>query len=112
MTLPENRSALPFAWSWEKLAVWLLFGALVYALRPVFSTLFMTYIMSYAAHRVVSFLTGSPHEARQGFRRLVICIVYLASLGIGFLVAQSVVPRAVAQGKWLLGQLTDINFDR
>ncbi|MBI3890421.1 MAG: AI-2E family transporter [Candidatus Wallbacteria bacterium] len=111
MTSSENRSVLPFGWSWETVSIWALVLAVFYALQPVFGILFMTYIMSYAANRVVRLLTGDS-SSRLWFRQPVVAIVYTSTLAAGFLVAQSVIPRAIEQGKWLLSQVSSMNLER
>ncbi|MBI4865824.1 MAG: AI-2E family transporter [Candidatus Wallbacteria bacterium] len=111
MTSADQPSSLPFGLSRETVTIWALVMGVLYALEPVFEILFMTYIMSYAAHRAVTLLTGNRAD-RIWFRQTIVVVVYLATLAAGFLVAQSVIPRAIEQGKWLLSQVSSMSLER
>jgi predicted PurR-regulated permease PerM len=110
---PQTRSWLPFGLTLEQVSIWLLFLGIVWALRHFFAIVFMTYIMSYVAERIVRVLMRDPDGlSTRWIRKPIIGIVYLTALAMGYLVAQSVFPKAVDQGKWLLSQVNEINLEQ
>ena len=106
----EPRSRLPFGLSWEKVVIWTLFGGTVYSLRHFFDIVFMTFLMSYLAQRLVRFVGGGRWE--HWTRRPAIVVAYTAAVAGVYFAGQFVLPRAVEQGKWLLGQVQTLNLDR
>ena len=114
MSPADSRPALFSGLSYEKAVIWLTFGAMVWASRPFFAIVFMTFIMSHVAFRLVRFL--SPRDDGSGRARRIhqaVCLlVYVVALAVGGLAAYAIVPRAIEQGKWLLGQLPSVNLER
>lgn len=111
----RRRSPLPFGLSWEKLIIWAMFAGLAYALREFFTIVFLTFIFSYIAHNVVSFLTGAAGRQKDEEHWAhvpIVLIVYLAAISVGYLATQSVVPLAVDQGKWLLGHIQTLDLEK
>ncbi len=108
----ETRFRLPFGVSLEKLLIWALFAAVVYSIRQFFSIVFMTFIMSYLAGRVVGGTTRFlGRSAEHWIRRPIVFVVYLGILALGYLAGQGVLPRALDQGRWLLETVQKIDLE-
>jgi predicted PurR-regulated permease PerM len=106
----ETRSRLPFGLSWEKVVIWTLFGATVYSLRHFFDIVFMTFLISYVAQRMVRFVGRGRWD--HWSRRPTIVVLYLAAFAGVYFTGQFTLPRAIEQGKNLLGQVQNLNLDR
>jgi predicted PurR-regulated permease PerM len=109
-THSETRARLPFGLSWEKVVIWTIFGLTVYSLRHFFDIVFMTFLMSYVAQRLVRFTGRGRWE--HWSRRPTIVLLYTTALAGVYFAGQFVLPRAIEQGKWLLGQVQNLNLDR
>jgi predicted PurR-regulated permease PerM len=110
----QSRSKLPFGVSWEKVVIWGLFGGVVYSLRHFFAIVFLTFIMTYLAERLVGATTRTLTGGRQRhwIRKPVIVVLYTAALMMIYVSGQYVLPRAIDQGKWLLVQVQTIDLER
>jgi predicted PurR-regulated permease PerM len=114
---PQNPGSfrLPFGLTVERATIWLFLLLIAYSLRSFFTTVFMTFILSYVVHNLVTVLIGAKkHPEREDLkvRKWVIVLVYLVALLVGYGIAQSIVPLAVEQGRWLTTQLPQINPDK
>lgn len=105
---------LPFGLSFEQLTIWVVVFGVLWVLRDWISIVFMTYIMSYVANRIVGFLIrdGHPERSERWTRKPVVAIVYLTALAVGYLFVQTVFPLAVQQGRWLLEELNLVDLGR
>jgi predicted PurR-regulated permease PerM len=74
----------------------------------------MTFIMSHVAFRAVRVLTPRDDGSARARRvhQAVCLLVYLVALAVGGLTAYAIGPRAIEQGKWLLGRLPTVNLER
>jgi predicted PurR-regulated permease PerM len=95
----------------RRLAIWILFLAVVYLARDFFFTAFMTFLFSYLTLAVVGrgMQRLSPDRERPWLRRLltvsVFVLVPLALVGVGLLVG----PRLIDQGQRLAGWLGHVS---
>ncbi|MBI4859220.1 MAG: AI-2E family transporter [Candidatus Riflebacteria bacterium] len=114
MTELDPRSAPLIDLSREKIFIWLLFGGLVYALRDFFSIVFMTFMMTVLAQRLVAVLTrtGAGRPEDRWIRKPVVIVVYVTALAVSYLAGQSLLPRAIDQGRWLLEQINSLDLEK
>ena len=90
----------------KKVAIWVTFLGLIYALREFFGLIFLTFVISYISGTIVQRI--SPHFTN---RKIPVVLVFSAIIGavvsLGFLT----IPRAVRQGEAQLAKMRKIkNF--
>src|SRR4051794_39769389 len=100
---PQSPLTLPFGLSVERLTIWLVLMLVAYSLRGFFTTVFMTFILTYVVSKAVGFLTDArnhPENEERWIRKPLVVFVYLMMLSVGYLAAQSIIPLAIEQGRW------------
>ncbi len=88
---------------WEKIAIWGLFLLTIYALRYFFDILFVTFVLSYIAYSLVSWVCRrvGREDPSGAVWRLTTVGVFLLFAGVIVGAVWVIVPRVAAQGREL-----------
>jgi predicted PurR-regulated permease PerM len=96
---------------WEKITIWAIFLLLIYLLRDFFDVLFLTFIISYIAHNLVTWACermGIGDKPSHPLRYLNTVLVFLVFLGLLTGAGWLVLPKVFEQGKRLGEQAQDL----